>query len=83
MVPGAGGCPLLCLRVFFGGVERAVAVMSTGKPVGSREAVIFCYARLLPGAACHPPDTSKNILLQLCGLLPGVLLVFRRQTSGL
>lgn len=35
----------------------------------------FCYARLLPGAACHPPDTAKNILLQLCGLLPRVLRV--------
>lgn len=74
--PGGRWVPAAVFACVFGGVERAVAVMSTGKPVGSREAVIFCYARLLPGAACHPPDTSKNILLQLCGLLPGVLWCF-------
>lgn len=64
-VAGSGRCRGL-LDLFIWGVEGAESRgcnVHWKKPIGSHGAVIFfCYARLLPGAACLPPDTAKKIL---------------------
>lgn len=65
--PGSRWVPVTVCICCFSGVERAVAVMSSGKPIGSHEAVIFfvthgCCLALPASHRTHPKIFSSKFV---------------------